>query len=119
MRILGFSKRWPKLEQPEFTTFRFTRRDRDWEVGELAQIVVQFRRKGGGERLGVAEIISKEECWIFTTKKSWGAKTLTSKEAWEDGFKSCFDMAMWLVKAHGHQRLVDEHMNKLTLRWIT
>jgi len=30
MRILGFSKKWDKLKDPEFTTFRFERKDKDW-----------------------------------------------------------------------------------------
>ncbi|MBA7651742.1 hypothetical protein ES703_59561 [subsurface metagenome] len=118
MRILGFSKKWPKLQEPEFTTFRFTRRDKDWQVDELAQIVFQPRRKGGGEKLGVAEIVGKEPRWIFTAKKPRGQKVVTPREAHADGFKSYVDMAMWLVRAHGHQSLVDEPMNKLTLRWV-
>lgn len=125
MRILGFSRKdWPnyetghpKLEEELFTTFRFTRRDRDWGVGELVQVVIKPRRKGGGERLGVAEIVNKERRWIFTAKKPRGQKVVTPQEAREDGFKSYVDMAMWLSDTHGHQRLVDEPMNKLTLRW--
>lgn len=60
MRILGFSKKWPKLKEPEFTTFRFERKDKPHYVGEQLQIVIQPRRKGGGEKLGIAEIVKKE-----------------------------------------------------------
>lgn len=117
MRILGFSRKWPKLDRDEFTTFRFTRRDRDWEFGEVVQIVYKPRSKER-EILGIAEILKKEERWIFSGRKPWGAKMLNSKEAKADGFKNYFDMAEWLSRTHGQQRLVIEPMNKLTLRWI-
>lgn len=117
MRILGFSKKWAKLQQDKFTTFRFTRRDKDWQVGELVKVVYKPRRKGGGEKLGVAQIISKERRWIFTAKKLRGQKAVTPSEAHTDGFKSYVEMAVWLVKIYGHTRLVNEPMNKLTLRW--
>lgn len=71
MRILGFSRKdwinylngnW-KREEEIFTTFRFTRRDRDWEVGELVQIVIKPRTKGR-EPLGIAKIVSKKVRWL-------------------------------------------------------
>lgn len=81
MRILGFSRKdWinhltskPKLEEDKFTTFRFERRDEDWRVGEQVQVVYKPRRKGGGEVLGVAEIINKERRWVgwATTLIRW------------------------------------------------
>lgn len=114
IRILGFSNKWPKLKQPKFTTFRFPRRDKDWEVGELVQIVFK-PRSNAREVLGAAKIIEKEIRWIFTAKKPRGQKVVTPQEAHKDGFKSYAEMAMWLSDAHGHQRLVDEPMNKLTL----
>ena len=125
MRILGFSKKdWinyhigkPKLQEPDFTTFRFRRRDRDWEIGEVVQVVYKPRSKDR-EPLGIAEIINKERRWIFTAKKPRGEKVLTPREAHADGFKGYGDMAMWLSKGYGHQRLVDEPMNKLDLRWV-
>lgn len=54
MRILGFSKHWAKLDNPEFTTFRFPRKDKDWQIGETVKIVIKPRSKGGGELLGLA-----------------------------------------------------------------
>ena len=116
MRILGFSVKWGKLDRMVFTSFRFPRKDKDWAVGEQVQIVYKPRTKGR-EILGIAEIITKEERWIFTGKKLRGSKVLTLQEAHEDGFKSHVEMAMWLSKAHGHDRCVNEAMNKLTLRW--
>lgn len=104
MRILGFSKKWGKLQQPEFTTFRFPRKDRDWVVGEKVQIVYKPRRKGGGERLGIARINYKEFVRV---------KDITEGEAIKDGFHNALEMWLWLKKPKGN-----EPMNKLTLRWI-
>ena len=51
MRILCFSKKWGKLNKQwfspnllTFTTFRFPRRDRDWEVEEVVQPIVRLER---------------------------------------------------------------------------
>ena len=117
MRVLGFSKKWPKLLQPSFTTFRFSRRDRDWEVEELVQIVIQPRSKGGGERLGTAEIMSKE---LRRAAPFYGLAGLeiTKAEAIEDGFGNQSEMIAWLIGAHGFQRVSTEQLNKLSLRWI-
>lgn len=116
MRILGFSIKWPKLEQPEFTTFRFTRRDRDWQVGELVQIVYKPRSKER-EILGIAEIIKKDSRKVFKIRKLYHTPLLTSAEARRDGFNGWADMALWLSKARGN-RVHEEPMNKLTLRWV-
>ena len=59
MRILGFSRKWDKLKNDTFTTFRFERRDADWTVGEVVQVVYKPRTKGR-EILGVATIIGKD-----------------------------------------------------------
>ena len=63
MRILGFSKKYGKLSKPwyardihTFTTFRYPRRDRDWEVEEIVQVVYKPRSKER-EPLGIARII--------------------------------------------------------------
>lgn len=123
MRILGFSKKeWInyltgslKLGEDEFTTFRFPRRDRDWEVGELVQVIYKPRRKGGGEKLGVAEIIGKElKRWTETISKG---EFISTNEALADGFLGIFPMYFWMEKTYG-DRILNEPMNKLTLRWI-
>jgi hypothetical protein len=114
VRILGFSKKWPKLEQKEFTTFRLPRRDRDWEEGEQAQIVYRPRSKDR-EPLGVASITRKETRRFF--KGQPGDKELTHREAIADGFISTGDMMLWMVKAHG-ERVHNEPLNKLTLKWL-
>jgi len=108
MRILGFSKRWAKLEQKEFSTFRLPRRDQDWAVGEQVQVVFQPRRKGGGEFLGEAEIINN---------KSKVIREISEEEAITDGFANAFYMWLWLKTAHKGISMEDT-MNKLTLSWV-
>ena len=117
MRILGFSKKWPKLKQPEFTTFRFRRRDRDWEAGEFVQVVYKPRSKDR-EPLGIAKIITKEE---RNTAPDWGGAgvpVVTNEEAIEDGFANWGEMFDWLAAAHGLHRLATEPLNKFTIRWV-
>ena len=122
MRILGFSKKWGKLKQPEFTTFRHPRGDKDWYIGEQVRVVFQPRRKGGGEILGVAEIVKKEirELDSFFTDgvivKPTGVKLVTDTEAIADGFASRFEMGEWMEHTYGLDFI--SRMNKLTLRWF-
>lgn len=116
MRILGFSRKWDKLKQAEFTTFRFARKDKDWQPGETVQIVYKPRSKTR-EILGTAFIFAKVPramCrYIGCTFPG-----VTNKEAKEDGFVDYYQMWEWLFDAHGSQRLRDKPMNKLTLRWL-
>ena len=115
MRILGFSRKdwinylngnW-KLEEEIFTTFRFTRRDRDWEVGELVQIVIKPRTKGR-EPLGIARIMQKGSFWL---------NNVDEEDALRDGFLSFEEMWDTFAKMHG-QRVVEEPVNRLTLEWV-
>ena len=41
MRILGFSKKWGKLGDTTFTTYRFPRKDKDWQLEEVVQVATQ------------------------------------------------------------------------------
>lgn len=128
MRVLGFSERWQKLSNPEFTTFRFKRKDKDWEVGEVVQVVYKPRRKGGGEFLGIAEIVSKEPRCMAWHGSDLIEPKITNEEAIADGFpdgehkgrfkEGYFFMWEWLWDAYGGKRLMEEPMNKLTLVWI-
>ena len=59
MRIISFTEKWSKLEQPIFTTFRYPRIDRDWQIGEMVQVFYK-NRSPKREKLGVAQIIGKE-----------------------------------------------------------
>lgn len=104
MRILGFSRRWPKLADPEFTTFRFPRRDKDWQQGESVQVVVKPRSKKR-EPLGVAVIAFKEPSFV---------RDITADEARRDGFLSIREMYHFLKEPHPLTPI-----NKLTIRKIT
>jgi hypothetical protein len=130
MRILPIAEKWPKLhlekpagERPRFTTFRFQRRDRDYEIEEVVQPVYKPRTKNR-EVLGVAKIIGKA-LKRFHEGQPEGAD-ITVQEAVEDGFPwlgdECGDepiiaMLEWFIKAHG-DRVLKEPLNKLTLEWI-
>jgi len=130
MRILGFSKKWDKLKQEGFTTFRFQRRDRDWRVGEVVQVVYKPRSRAR-EVLGVAKIVGKEPRWVgwATALIHWihsqndilpgcgGWGTVSHREAVEDGFDGVLSMIKWMAKTH-KDRNNREMMNKLTLRWV-
>lgn len=113
MRILGFTKHWLKLDKDELTTFRFQRRDKDWEVGEQVQLVVAPRTKGR-EIIGPAMIASKEPK-KFCPPNINELRRVSDAEAVEDGFLNYADMLEWLFKTHG-KRIFEEPMNKLTLR---
>lgn len=123
MRILGFTEKWPKLKQDEFTTFRFRRRDRDWEVGEVVQIIHKPRSKDR-KVLDTAVILSSERRWVKNAEdadmKHYGdyfaVKVVTEAEAIADGFVDRAAMVAWVGKAHKLRNIV-EPMNRLTLRY--
>jgi len=120
MRILGFSKRWRKLSDPEFTTFRFPRKDKDWRIGEQVQIVYKPRSKER-ELLGVAEITNLYSIRIFPEPipdPICPIGAITEREAIADGFASLKAMQLWMWDRY-KRRVVNEPMNKLTLKWIT
>ena len=109
MRIMGFSKKWEKLSNPTFTTIRFVRKDKDWQVGELVQVVLSPRSK---ERdiLGVAKIVNKESRDLFNVG-------LADYEIRADGFFNKEEMGEWLDKTYG-KRWVEESMNLMRLKWV-
>ncbi len=130
MRILGFQKKWDKLNQDIFTTFRFVRRDRDWGVEEVVQIVYKPRSKER-EILGIARIIRKQEKdlnkrWCFYPLPSFPntPDMITPEEAYADGFPGIHrggdveGMYKFFLEAYGYSRCHKELMNKLTLYWI-
>ena len=116
MRILGFSRKWDKLNNKEFTTFRYPRGDKDWQIGEEVQVVFQPRRKGGGEKLGTAKIIKKEgrELSPFFADE---LQLVSYAEAVADGFPSGLEeMVAYMEKQYGLDYI--SCMNKLTLKWL-
>ena len=119
MRMLGFSKRWQKLSNSQFTTFRFKRRDkRDWQVDEVVKVVYKPRSRER-EVLGIAKIISKGMRWVRLSvfPDNEGILIITEEEARGDGFDDIEDMMGWLYDIYG-ERYQEEPMNKLTLKWV-
>jgi len=112
MRIISFCQKWDKLNQHEFTTFRFPRKDKDWQVGELVQVYLN-NRSPKSENLGVAEIISKEIKLTGDTSTN-----ITDIEAQVDGFLDLSDMEHWMIKTYGIRTVLTKSMNKLILKWI-
>ena len=111
MRIISFTQRWEKLNQPEFTTFRFTRKDRDWSVGEVVQVYFKSRSPQR-EKLGIAQIIGKE------LRLDGKPETdVTHEEALADGFCNVRDMENWMIKTYGRVKAWKPR-NKLTLKWL-
>ena len=110
MRILPFQRKWDKLKQLGFTTFRYPRADKDWQVGEIVQIVIKPRSKNR-EYMGTAEIVKVEPIEM---------KAITEGMAIEDGFKNKADMMLWLAMTYRNQYrwLWHKPMNRLTLGWV-
>lgn len=130
MRILGFSKKWAKLNNEFlFTTFRYPRRDKDWQVEEVVQVVYKPRTK---ERkpLGIARIIRKQEkntgkrfCYYPLSSFPNTPDMITPEEAYEDGFSTmgigCVEGLLgWLRESAGIRFYREPLVNKLTLYWI-
>ena len=109
MRIMSFGVMWDKLQQIKFTTFRFPRKDKDWQVGEVVQVWLKTRSPER-EYIGEAVIEAKEHMPIYA---------ITDKEAILDGFTGAQDMFQWLRKTHSLKRMEAEghKINKLTLRY--
>ncbi len=123
MRILSFSKKWPKLNNPIlFTTFRYERRDTDWQVEEVV-LVVYKTRTPEREELGIARIIRKDLKDLDKRYLKWPIDTpggnLTREEAVADGFPGFMgggdiDAMRQFLREPGRGSLI----NKLTIYWI-
>lgn len=129
MRILGFSKKWPKLSRDIFTTYRFSRKDKDWAVEEVVQVVYKPRSKER-EILGVARIIRKQlkdlnKRWQYYPSPNFPntSDMITPDEAEDDGFTEMHGggdtqkMRRFFIDTYGYSRC-KEPINKLTLYWI-
>ena len=131
MRVLGFSKKWGKLNKQwferdyhTFTTFRYPRRDRDWEVEEVVQVVFKPRSKER-QPLGIARIIRKidknmGEGWSYYGSNT--DKAISPSEAEEDGFTGRHgggDVTAMIDFIRDYSRENKDSVNKLTLYWIT
>ena len=117
MRVLGFTKKWPKLQRPEFTTFRYVRNDKNWFIGEEVQLVFHPRHKDH-ELLGIGRIISIELRILKRPDKDWVPfgdwPLVTDEEAIADGFASRIEMLSWLRKTYG--RHYWPAIQKITIR---
>jgi len=132
MREIGFSKRWGKLRDILFTTYRFQRKDKDWQVEEVVKCVYKPRSKER-EVLGIARIIRKEPKDLnkrffyypgignYTEKNT--PDTITPDEAEADGFTGMHGggdtekMRKFFVDTYGYSKC-KEPINKLTLYWL-
>ena len=130
MRILGFGKKWGKLNNGIlFTTFRFPRKDKDWQVEEMVQVVYKPRSKER-EPLGIARIIRKQEKDI--NKKFYGfgdickdPDVITPLDAERDGFTGMHGggdiekMREFLRSTSTYEQFYRVgKVNKLTLYWL-
>ena len=113
MRIMSFAKKWGKLKQKEFTSFRFPRKDRDWQVGEVVQVFYKSHSPAR-VKLGIATIAKSELRKIATAH---GEYRPTETEAQADGFDNLFQMNAYFRETYG-SRIFEEPINKLTLEWV-
>ena len=116
MRILGVSQKWPKLRRGKFTTFRFKRRDKVWEVDEEVKVVYKPRSKER-ELLGIAIITAKERRQFGYIQGEPYNLEITNIEARQDGFQNYEVMQFWFFNQYG-DRIFNEPINKLTLKWM-
>lgn len=127
MRELGFSVLWPKLAKPTATTFRFKRKDADWNEGEMVKVVYKPRSKKDRSVMGIAEIVRRDWRWAIdrsmvtvvddtSVVEYRNALIVTDDEAKIDGFKDHKEMAEWMSKTY-KGRNYQEPMSKLTIRW--
>jgi len=130
MRILGFSKKWDKLDKDwyardihTFTTFRYPRRDRDWEVEEVVQVVYKPRSKER-EPLGIARIIRiqpKDMSKQYNHYLVSPPDLIIASEAEEDGFTGRHgggDVKAMIEFIKDWKRPDPNKVNKLVLYWI-
>lgn len=107
MRELGFSRNWGnKLNADAWTTFRFKRKDKDWQAGETVRIVMSPRSKKR-QVLCVATIMTKEARY---------ASEISDSEAIIDGFDNREEMERALLNMHGLDRCDNEPLYKYTLK---
>ena len=110
MRILSFQQNWinhitnkSKLSEPEFTTYRFPRKDRAWAVGEIVQVVYRTRSKDRVE-LGEAKIRAIQH-----------NPNISDYDAQQDGFEDRDAMMAFLQKNPKEKYGLPD---KLILTWM-
>jgi len=117
MRIIGFSRMdWqdfihqcPKLTKPEFSTFRWQRKDTPYYQNETVQVVLKPRTKTR-LILGTAQIKEVE------VRKLWH---INQDEAREDGFARAWELMSYLAGEKRRRQLPPNHpLNRLILKWL-
>ncbi len=125
MRILSFSEPWLKLLNPTlFTTFRYPRRDKDWQLEEVVQVYFKARSPAR-EKLGIARIIRIEtkDMGKRWSPFSWSPPNtpdmISPDEAKDDGFTGMHGGGDVQKMIHFiRDFLRGDIVNKLTLYWI-
>ena len=105
------------MSNPEFSTFRYPRGDKDWYVGEQVQVFFNSRSPQR-EKLGIAQLIMIEDRELdpWSSKQSVIA-LITDKEAFEDGFPGGrMEMIEYMEKTYGCDYISRFH--KIILRWL-
>lgn len=117
MRELGFSRiDWKdhnrqclKLFQPRFSTWRWQRRDKHWEAGEVVRVVLKPRTK---QRV----VLGEARIDILITQEQ---PLITGEEARADGFVTSSELELYLLRERHSRKLPYGHpLNKLTLEWV-
>jgi hypothetical protein len=102
MRELGFTRPWPKLSRPHWSTYRFPRRDKDWYETETVRVVLN-PRSPKRRVLGTAIIYLKQPTLVGE---------ITYDDAVADGFFNLADMIIFLGNPYKNATI-----NKLSLIW--
>lgn len=118
MRIFGFQRiDWqdfnllrPKMLAPTFSTWRWPRKDKDWQPGEIVQVVIK-------PRLPLRVVLG---CAKIVTVESRGSWSITDQEAQADGFVSAFWLNAYLCDEQRSRQIpITTKPNKLMLEWQT
>jgi len=107
-----------------FTTFRFTRKDQDWRLSEVAKVVYKPRSHVDRSVLGVAQIMVKQTRWVMEATDeeveyrcdTFGIKAVTEREARVDGFVDRAHMVAYM-KSRYKLRNIMEPMHRFLLSW--
>jgi hypothetical protein len=123
MRIIGFEKDdWQsyyrnggscdKMSRPEFTTFRWPRRDnKDYQMGELLQVVIKPRSEAR-KPLGIVAVVGREELDPY-----WKEGGITDEMARQDGFFYATELVTYLYKKRDYRNYPPK-VYRYTLIWI-
>jgi hypothetical protein len=98
----------PKLDQPSFSTFRLSRKDKDWQLSENVKVILN-PRSAGKKVLGTAVITSRERINHYSE--------VTDEMVLQDGFESKAIFEGWWKRTHGKR--AEESFFRLVLTWVS